>query len=125
MGSERKRSNTPLSMSSRSWIPAPTHAVIVVMAMMPGMRVGRYWAVLPDTAPPNMSPNITVNRMGIAVTSTSCSGLRSILMKARQASVVIWVTASRRGTDASTERAAGRVPAVGWVSAVFIRGSFR
>jgi hypothetical protein len=55
-----------------------------------------------------MSPNITVNSTGIAVTSTSCSGLRSILMRARQASVVIWVSASRRGTDAWTERAAGR-----------------
>ena len=48
------------------------------------------------------------------VTSTSCSGLRRILMRARQASVVIWVSARRgeTGTAPGRPRRAGRRLAV-------------
>ncbi|MNW64894.1 hypothetical protein D3C74_432220 [compost metagenome] len=41
IGSERKRSNTPLSMSSRSWTPVTTDVVMTVWTRMPGMIVGR------------------------------------------------------------------------------------
>jgi len=48
--------------------------------------------------PPNMSPNITVNNTGIAVTSTSCSDCDFIFMGGH-ARFVTWVSASHTGTD--------------------------
>src|ERR1039457_2837977 len=65
-----------------------------------------------------MSPNITVNSTGIAVTSTSCSGLRRIFIRARHASVVIWLRVSRTVTDSLTVCAVGRDVVVGIVIAV-------
>jgi len=47
-----------------------------------------------------MNPNITVNSKGMAVTSTSCSGMRRILMRARQANALICARVARMGTDA-------------------------
>ena len=41
IGSDRNRSKTPLSMSSRSWMPVAMHAVSVVCARIPGMISGR------------------------------------------------------------------------------------
>jgi len=41
IGSERNRSNTPLSMSSRSCTPVTTEVVITVWTRMPGMMTGR------------------------------------------------------------------------------------
>jgi hypothetical protein len=41
MGSDRNRSNTPLSMSSRSWTPVTTDVVMTVCTRMPGMKNGR------------------------------------------------------------------------------------
>ncbi len=41
MGSDLNRSKTPLSMSSRSWMPVAMHAVSVVWARIPGMISGR------------------------------------------------------------------------------------
>ena len=65
MGSDLKRSNTPLSMSSRSWT-AGGHARgdggHGDDAGDEGRQVAR--AVLPEMAPPNMNPNIRVNSIG-------------------------------------------------------------
>ena len=41
IGSDLKRSNTPLSMSSRSCTPVAMQVVSVVWARMPGMSIGR------------------------------------------------------------------------------------
>jgi hypothetical protein len=41
MGSDRNRSNTPLSMSSRSCTPVTTDVVMTVCTRMPGMKNGR------------------------------------------------------------------------------------
>ena len=41
IGSDLNRSKTPLSMSSRSWMPVAMHAVSAVWARMPGMITGR------------------------------------------------------------------------------------
>ena len=41
IGSALNRSKTPVSMSSRSWVPRAIEAVSAVWARMPGMRIGR------------------------------------------------------------------------------------
>ena len=41
MGMVRNRSNTPLSISSRSWTPAATDAPTRVWIRMPGTMMGR------------------------------------------------------------------------------------
>ena len=41
IGSDLNRSKTPLSMSSRSWMPVAIEAVSAVWARMPVIRVGR------------------------------------------------------------------------------------
>ncbi|SLI38289.1 Uncharacterised protein [Mycobacteroides abscessus subsp. abscessus] len=41
IGRDLKRSNTPLSMSSRSWVPVTTEVSTTVCTRMPGIRMGR------------------------------------------------------------------------------------
>ncbi len=41
IGSDRNRSKTPLSMSSRSCVPVTTEVVMTVWTRMPGINVGR------------------------------------------------------------------------------------
>jgi len=41
IGSDRNRSKTPLSMSSRSWVPVAMQVVSTVCATMPGISSGR------------------------------------------------------------------------------------
>ena len=41
IGSTLNRSKTPLSMSSRSWVPVATQAVSTVCPMRPGISSGR------------------------------------------------------------------------------------
>ena len=41
IGSDRNRSNTPLSMSSRSCTPVTIEVVMTVCTRMPGMMIGR------------------------------------------------------------------------------------
>ena len=41
IGSTLNRSKTPLSMSSRIWVPVATQAVSTVWAISPGMSSGR------------------------------------------------------------------------------------
>lgn len=76
----------------------------------------------PATAPPNMNPNRAVSSSGIKVTSVSCSGLRRILSRARQAIAVVWEMTSEAGTEVRMRRSAGRfVAAVGVAMGLMLR----
>ena len=60
--------------------------------------------------------------MGITVTSTSCSGLRRILSRARQAIAVVWAKTSEMGMEVRMVRSAGRLAArPGLVPVVMLR----
>src|SRR5690606_36015509 len=87
-GSERKRSKAPLVMSVLSVTAVYIVIMTTVCTRMPGMRNWTYSSVEPAMAPPKRKVNISVSRIGNAVTSKSCSGTCLILSRARQPKVI-------------------------------------
>ena len=80
-----------------------------VCTRMPGSRNCRYSLVEPARAPPNRYVNSSVNMIGNAVTSKSCSGTCLIFSSARQPKVSEAESALGRGgraRDESAERSA-------------------
>jgi hypothetical protein len=72
---------------------------------MPGRRNCRYSPVEPAKAPPNRKVNISVNMIGNAVTSKSCSGTCLIFSSARHPNVSDADSALGRGGLARTDSA--------------------
>ena len=89
IGSERKRSTTPVAMSSASPTAVPMIANANVWTMIPAIRYSWYEPPGTAIAPPNTNANSTTNISGCSVTSISFSGtcrtwLRLRLVSARQ-----------------------------------------
>ena len=77
----------------------------------PGRMNWRYSRVEPAIAPPNMNVNISVNRIGVIVESSSCSGTCLTLSMPRQPNVSPADSAlgrAGRGLEASAWRRAAR-----------------
>ena len=87
IGSDLNRSNTPLSMSSRSWTPVTMRCRDHRLHEDAGEEIRQVRLTSPAIAPPKMYVNMTVKMIGCIMTSKSCSGLRLILRRPRYAIV--------------------------------------
>lgn len=107
MGSERKRSKTPFSMSVLTETPVYIVIITTDITRMPGSRNWMYSFGDPARAPPNRYVYISTIMIGNAVTSKSCSGTCLILRMARQPKVSEADSAlGRRGRSPVTSSAA-------------------
>jgi hypothetical protein len=84
----RNRSKMPFEMSVLRLKPVPMLAKITVCAITPGRTNCRYSCrFMPAIAPPKRNTKSVTKMIGCRVTSRSCSGLRWIRFKVRQARV--------------------------------------
>lgn len=95
MGSDRKRSKTPLLMSSFSAWPVAWLPKITDWARMPGSANVRYAVGDPEIAPPNTNTKSTTKMSGNMTMPTSSNGLVRRRLRLRRVITAAWLSASR------------------------------